>query len=161
MDIILDASPLIAFYVELKAPEKITALKRVGNNLLIPHAVLYRELIGEASDAIKRDLRFFIVLEPVKVEDLKIRFPGLHEGELEVVKWGCIMKEQKKEYMCILDDKNARKAASKLGLNYRGTIGLLHLMNDSGLISGEEMRELCLKLVKRGFYFPEELCYKS
>lgn len=160
MNLIFNASPLIAFYLELRMPEKIISLRSKDYNLLIPHAVLYKELTGEVSKAVKKDLDFFMILEPIDIENLKLRFPKLHDGELEVIRWGTKMEEKRKSYTCILDDKNARKAARNLGLRFIGTIGLLLLMNDVGLINRDEVRELCLRLVGSGFYFPEKSCYE-
>lgn len=101
---------------------------------------------------------FFKILNRVPADELmklKVRFPGLHEGELEVIWWGF----QFKDCLCVLDDKKARKSATKLGLKITGTIGILHILNEIGMISEEERKDLCLKLIELGFRFPKEKCY--
>ena len=43
-------------------------------------------------------------------------------------------EKQDKEYYCVLDDKDARKIAKRLGLNLTGSIGLLIKLKEKGLI---------------------------
>lgn len=162
MKLILDATVLIAFYTELQRSDLLKSLAFRGFELLIPNAV-YDELIPDKNfEQLKKDIyaNLFSVLSPVpsdEIRRLRFRFPWLHDGELEVIWWG--QQFDKDEYYCILDDKKARESARKLGLKVKGTVGLLRLLNDIGVISKEERKELCLELVKRGFRFPREWCY--
>ena len=43
-------------------------------------------------------------------------------------------KEQKKEYYCVLDDNAARNVADRLNLNVTGSIGLLLILKEKGLL---------------------------
>lgn len=77
--------------------------------------------------------------EECVIEDIfKTRYFQLGEGEKSIISLGMKYKEQNKEYYCVLDDKNARKVANKLGLNVKGSIGLLLLLKDKNLLTNSK-----------------------
>lgn len=56
--------------------------------------------------------------------------------------------------LMILDDKKARKPASKLNLNFVGTIGLLLKAKGMNILNSKNLRE---NLLSSGFYFSQDL----
>ena len=162
--IILDTTALIAFYTELQRPDLLKSLIDFGYELIIPRAV-YEELKPDRNfKQIDCDVKEGIILVLDKVPEselmlLRFRFPSLHDGELEVIWWGLKFHSEGENYFCVLDDKTARKGASRFGLRIKGTIGILNLLNELEVITKEQKRELCLRLVGSGFWFPSEWCY--
>ncbi len=162
--IILDTTALIAFYTELQRPDLLKSLRDFGYMLLIPHAV-YEELKPDKNfNHIYRDVKNSVILVLDKIPQseltqLRFRFLSLHDGELEVIWWGRKFQSNGESYFCVLDDKTARKSASKFNLVIKGTIGILNLLNELGVITNEQKKELCISLVKSGFRFPLEWCY--
>jgi len=161
---ILDTTVLIAFYTELQRPELLRSLRDFDFELVIPSAV-YEEIRPDKNfKQIDCDVRRGVisVLDKVPAEELtrlRFRFPKLHDGELEVIWWSQKYHSTGESYFCVLDDKIARKSASKFGLRIKGTIGILDLLNELKIITKEQRKELCLELVKSGFRFPPEWCY--
>ena len=162
--IILDTTALIAFYTELQRPDLLKSLRDFGYELTIPRAV-YEELKPDMNfKKIDCDVKGGVIsiLDEVPESELmrlRFRFPSLHDGELEVIWWGRKFHSEGENYFCVLDDKTARKSASRFELRIKGTIGILNLLNELEVITKEQKRELCLSLVKAGFRFPHDWCY--
>lgn len=91
----------------------------------------------------------------LQIEGLGARFPYLGAGEISVLAWGLHDKGEKREYLCVLDDRRARQAAAKLDLSLKGTVGLLRELNDRGFVSVQEREALEKTLVDAGFWFKE------
>jgi len=163
--IILDTTVMIAFYTELQRPDLLKSLRDFGYELAIPRAV-YEELkLDWNFKQIDCDIKKGVisVLDEVPQEELmrlRFRFPSLHDGELEVIWWGQKFHSGGEDYFCVLDDKTARKSASKFGLRIKGTIGILNLLNELGVITKEQKKKLCISLINSGFRFPEEWCLR-
>lgn len=163
--IILDTTTIIAFYTELQRPDLLKSLRSFGYELIIPNSVYEELMLDKNFNKIKDDVKEGVisVLERVpsgELMHLRFRFPSLHDGELEVIWWGRKFHIEGKSYFCALDDKAARKNASKFGLRIRGTIGILDLLNELEVITKDQKKELCLSLVESGFRFPREWCYQ-
>ena len=62
------------------------------------------------------------------------RYFQLGNGEKSIMSLGLKYKEQSSEYYCVIDDKYARKVANKLNLNLKGSIGLLLLLKEKGVL---------------------------
>ncbi|WP_010478677.1 DUF3368 domain-containing protein [Thermococcus zilligii] len=81
-------------------------------------------------------------------------YSGLHSGELETI---ALAKEL--GALVILDDLKARKAARLEGLSVIGTVAVLRLLKDAGLLKEAE-DELFNALRSLGFRIRPELFYK-
>ncbi len=64
----------------------------------------------------------------------KNRYFFLGKGEKSIMSLALEYKEQSLDYYCVLDDKGARKIAFELGLNVKGSIGLLLLLKQKGML---------------------------
>ena len=71
---------------------------------------------------------------------------GLGQGEAETIR---IAKQQKAEWV-VLDDWEARRAARKLGVQVIGTIGILAMAKEQGLITA--VKPLLADLTGAGFW---------
>lgn len=162
--LILDASVLIAFFTELKKPELLKELAKNSFKILIPNAV-FEELRSDPNFQIVEEYcREGILekLEPIpweELRDLRLRYVGLHDGELEVIWWGNKFKEQGKIYMCVLDDDRARKKARSLELNLIGTVGVLNMMVEFNIVTEAEKKNFLAKLHSLGFRLPKDICH--
>ena len=58
---------------------------------------------------------------------------------------------------CILDDGDARSAASELGIRYTGLIGLLKILKNRRIKSPDEISEIFNLLKKGGFRMPKHI----
>ena len=72
----------------------------------------------------------------------RTRYPVLGLGESSIIITALKFQQEKKRYYAILDDGNARKIASKLGINLTGTYGLLKTLKEKGHID-EQMFNQC------------------
>ena len=147
--VVLNSSVIIA----LSHLKILMKLKQIFAELMVPRAV-YEEvcirgsgLVGdkELRDAVKSGV---IVVQDVKnkefVQELRAK---LSIGEAEVI---ALTIETKANYV-ILDDKIARKTAKEKGLNVIGTLRVLKILQDKGVISKETLIGLIKKLKEHGF----------
>jgi predicted nucleic acid-binding protein len=77
--------------------------------------------------------------DPKEELALKRRFPGLGDGEINVLCWGIKLKDLGTQYYCVIDEKLGRKAAQKLELPLTGSIGLIKILKDRKLLIKEQI----------------------
>ena len=156
--VVLNSSVIIA----LSRLKMLMNLKRIFDELIVPRAV-YEEVCIRGSGLVgDKELREavesgVIVVQDVKnkefVEELRAK---LSIGEAEVI---ALAVETKANYV-VLDDKIARKTAKEKGLNVIGTLRVLKILQDKGVISKETSIELIKKLRKHGFRISETVIRK-
>lgn len=138
MSIISDSSPIIA----LASIDKLILLEKLYRTITIPEAILY-EVFSVRNHAIQKKPAF-IKVEEVKdknlVRLLRIQYDF---GESEVI----ALAVEKGIDRVIIDDKQARKTASQLGLKVIGTLGILIKAKEKQLIN--EVRPLILDLINK------------
>lgn len=138
--IVSNASPII-FFCKLK---KVELLIKLFKKIYISEKVF--DEISKRKDEfsyLKKHISHFKV-EKVKG---KILIPQLHEGESETIN----LALNKKSRLVLLDDKKARIIAKNMGLNIKGTLGVLLSMLDKKYISYNEFKELLDKLISNNF----------
>ncbi len=131
---ICNASPIIA----LSAIESLFLLTELFYPLYVPEAV-YGEIMKETTDR-PGSLELLQMLEKnafqlyrVKNQDTVHQMYGkLHFGEIEVI----VAAKELAVPFVILDDRSARKLAQTLLLRPIGTLGILRLAKQEGIISG-------------------------
>ena len=121
---------------------------------IIPRGVL-EEITAKEDDVNSSVLR---LIEEKRIEVNEVSstpvYPGLHRGELEAI---ALAKET--DSIVVLDDLKARKAARLEGIRVIGTLGILKILLDGGLIE-EKPDELLSKLNRIGFRIRPELFYE-
>ena len=76
-----------------------------------------------------------IIKETCEINEIfKRRYFKLGIGEKSIMSLALEYQEQGHECYCVLDDKYARDVAQKLELNVKGSIGLLVLLKEKGLL---------------------------
>jgi len=131
--IISDTSCLII----LSKINKLSILNEIFKKIVIPKGVYeeYQEKLPE-----------FIQIIHVKNEKLiKLASAFLDKGEAEVAL-------EHDAQGVILDDKKGRKTAVKLGLKVIGTLGIIDLAQQKGIIEDKSL--IIEEIKKKGFYIP-------
>ena len=146
MIVVSNTSPLIY----LSKIKKLDLLLQLYKKVHIPPKVL-EELLKEKDEVayFKAFASSFIV----EKADEKMPDFQLHGGETEAIN----LALNKKADIILLDDHKARNAAKALGLNVKGTLGLLLTFLEKKLIGKNEFKALVDDLIKADFRISIEL----
>lgn len=142
----------------MNEPTLLHELTKFGYHLVVPIAVV---------DEIRKGRKPTCAILNRAIEDGKItvynafsnqeistfmkRFPNLDEGEIEVLILGMKLKREGKNYFCVFDEGPARKIATEYRIAKKGTIGLLDLLNDLGIID-KKKKENLLSVLKHSTF---------
>lgn len=146
MIVVSNTSPLIY----LSKIKKLDLLLQLYKKIHVPPRVL-EELLKEKDEIAY--FRAFASSFIVEKSDGKMPDFRLHAGETEAIN----LALDKKAGIILLDDHKARNAAKGMGLNVKGTLGLLLTFLDKKLISRNEFRTLIDDLIKADFRISIEL----
>jgi len=131
-------------------------LPRVIEEVLIPEAV-FEEVSRGGTVAGLRELISGGYLKVVSVSDKCVDVIGLNLGlgEAEAI----ILGLDRDVDLVLLDDLRARRTALRMGLEVMGTLGLVKMLLELGLIE-EEPGKICDALIRHGFWVEFDLCAK-
>lgn len=157
---ISDASPLINF----AKLNKIDILVKTVGKLEIGEAVLkeitQKDEKAEESEIIKNHIKNGnIIVKKLKRENLKklmqigIIFKGLGFGELEAI----ALAIQENEKKILIDDSKARDAARLNGIKPVGTLRILLLAYEHGILSEKETGVLFKQMVENKFWISGDI----
>jgi len=133
--IVLDNSILSAF----SRIERLGLLREiVGDNKIYIPVQVYREIIFE--DVLEATSKW-IVVENVDISGVDY---GLGAGETGVIKLAL-----GKSAIAVLDDLHARKIAKRLGLRFTGTLGLLKVAYEKGIIDKKGLDKILKDLATK------------
>lgn len=159
---LMDTSSIILFLEYIPEYEFIIKFSETGEIMIITSDVEdeYYEKAGNNNNPnynLNNLLSSQIIQKkPCVINDIfKTRYFTLGKGEISIMSLALNYKEQDQEYYCVLDDKDARKIAQKLGLKVKGSIGLLLLLKEKGLL--ENPKELSEKIAKSQFRISEKI----
>ena len=138
MTIVSDSSPLIA----LLSIDRINILEQLFGSILIPLTV-YDEVFGSPLGCNTLLPDFIVVTNPPSATSVRFLRLNLHAGESEAI----ALALEKSINKIILDDKQARETAARLGIHVIGTIGLLMLAKEKGYITS--IRPLIIQMMNR------------
>ncbi|QDA30704.1 DUF3368 domain-containing protein [Thermococcus indicus] len=152
MRVVFNSSPLIVLgklgYLDI--------VVSLFEEALVPEGVLDEIMAKE--DKVSLEVSNLINMKALEVREPKKglipNYSGLHRGELEAI---ALAKEM--NAIVVLDDLKARKAARLEGLRVTGTLGILKVLRDGGLIE-DNPKELLNKLNHVGFRIRPELFYE-
>lgn len=141
MLLIADTSPIIS----LLLIEQFEVLEHLFPEFLIPHAV-WEELRSHHEISIYEDALNRLV---PKVREITYHFPisGIERGETEAI---MLYRELHADYL-LIDDKKAREKAELFDIKCIGTLGVLFLARQKGLIG--ELRPLFEELLNKRRYY--------
>lgn len=155
---LFDTSPLIAILGNLASPGILKHLVSLNYKLYVPTRVL-NEVTGSPEN---ENLKAVVASNTVtrlneisedEVAKFRNRYPGLGKGESELIIIACKWQKEQRKFCCIIDDANARKAAERLGLKCKGTVGLLQKLKANNLIDQKELDDHYKKLEASGFRY--------
>ena len=129
--VISDAGPLIA----LAKVEALFIPRELFSHLCIPRAVWLecREKAGKDSRRIEQAVHEGWV-KVVSVAEVLCLPPSLGQGEAEAIQ----LALETENALVVMDDRLARRAAMQHGLNYIGTVRMLHLAEQRAIIDKAE-----------------------
>ena len=156
LEFIADTNVLVSF----SGIDRLDLLRAVCPAILIPGAV-FREIVTygsgwEEADAIQKEISKGEWLKVVDLEREGIKVsPDIHldSGEIEVLALAMAWKKT-----ALLDEVPARRSAEKLELRFFGTLGILKLCKDRGLIVS--VKPVLDLMIEKGIRFGEPLLIK-
>jgi predicted nucleic acid-binding protein len=146
MIVVADSSPMIAL-IEIG---HIEVLPRLFHEIIIPPQVLAEMLHPRRPQSV-RD--FFTVRHAWLIERTPTKLeitPALHAGELAAIS----LAQELKAELLLIDEIDGRKAAASRHIPVTGTIGVLELAADRGLL---DLREAFEKIKQTGFWISHRL----
>lgn len=153
MRIVFNTSPLI-FLTKLSYLEK--ALSSF-DDIFVPEAVV--EEIAARDDEVNSKINQLIVSSDFKIKQTSLKnlknalSNKLGRGESEAI---ALAVELNVDF-AILDDSSARKQALSLGLNVKGTLGIIKKLTESKRITIQDSNLLYRKLHDMGFWVDENI----
>ena len=150
-----DTGVLVAF----SALDRLNLLRAVCGKICVPEAVK-REIVDQGegwadAEAIQRAIRAAEWVETCVIP-LERRIPGLRQhferrdgkvcGEVEVIE-GALWRDG----VAMLDDKEARIYAGKLGIRFMGVLGMIGAARSAGVI--DRCEPLVYALLEKGFRY--------
>jgi predicted nucleic acid-binding protein len=155
---VLNSSALIA----LSATGHINKLQSIFDELIVARAVYEeicvkgRGLLGEAELTLATENGTVKIKRVTNCVTVNALLDPLGQGEAETI---TLAIEEEADYV-VLDDRLARRKARTLGLNVIGTLRVLRMMLDSGLVSKEELAASLETLVQIGFRISTDIIEK-
>ncbi len=149
MKIVADSGPIISF----ARAGRLDLLKQVTNELIIPDAV-FQEIVVSGDDKpgaeeVKHDL--WIKRATVQDRSLLENMPGkLSRGESEAI----LLAKELDAYL-LVDELEARKEASRLGISYFGSLRIIKEGKNRGIIL--KAKPVLDELIASSTYLDESL----
>lgn len=150
--VILNNTPLVALWLI----DRLELLRDLYGEILIPQAVF------EEFNAGNYTTRQATLLKAPWIQVAQITHPkqllvytGLDKGEAEVL----ALAIERTAKLVVIDERKGRRYAQRLGLPLTGTLGLLLLAKEKGLITA--VSPLIAQLQTNGLYFAPELLTKT
>jgi predicted nucleic acid-binding protein len=150
MIIVSDSGPLIS----LAKINKFSLLKQVFKEIIIPEGV-YIEVVeeGRGKDGAKETREALGKwVKKVRVKDslaVQLLLPDLKRGETESI----VLAKELNADLILIDDRNARDIAEASGLIIKGTVGILLIAKEMGII--KEFKKVVDELRNKGFYLKD------
>ncbi len=145
--IIGDSSALVA----LATMDRLDLIEKIFDKVYVPQAVYDEVTIGHKPQSLK--LKRFLCDKVITVK-LEISKMGLGQGELEAI---ALYRDINADFL-LIDDKRAKSFAQLNGLNVIGSLGVMLLAHDKGLITS--IREDLEKLVVSNLFISQSLIDK-
>lgn len=160
---LMDTSSIILFLDHIPEYEFIIGFSENGEIMIITSIVEeeYYKKTTSSFDNHNYTLNQLLNDEIILKEDcpinplIKNRYFNLGKGEQSIMSLALKYHEQNKKYFCVLDDKDARKIAQKLCLNVTGSIGLLLILKEKGLL--ENPMEVADKIRQSNFRISDKI----
>lgn len=149
--VIANNTPLVAFWTIAQT----NILRELFGEILIPQAV-YEEFLAfeHKSRLAVLQNNSWIKVVPLKNPGRASAFVGLDRGEAEVL----ALAEEQDARLVLIDERRGRKYAQRLGFPVSGTLGLLLLAKEAGIIPA--VLPMVTAIQAAGLYFHPDLVEK-
>lgn len=154
MLVVSDTTPIIS----LMKDNRLGVLKELFKEIVIPEAV-YNELTSNQRFPDEATLiRECDFIKTVKIEDKKLidvfqRLSGLDLGESEAI----IYSDEHKADLLMMDEAKGRSVAKQMNIRVIGTLGIIKLANEKGLMTADEVRHCIMVLKSNQRHISDEL----
>ena len=143
-----DSSCIVCVFTEINRPFILMDWMKRGYQIVITEQI-HKELQENektnnivSPEIMKGNIKINNLITEQELISFRTRYPVLGIGECSVILAALKLQKEKKRYYAILDDGNARKIASRLGINLTGTYGLLKTLKEKGHID-EQLFNQC------------------
>lgn len=155
MIVISDTTPILSL---LKAG-RLELLEKMYQTVVIPEAVYVELTSNNDYEAERKEIEScaFLSVEKVhNVESVRILrdVTGLDAGESESL----VLYGEIKADLLLIDEHKGRSVAKKMSVEHIGTIGILMLAFDKGIVTAEEIREILKILLACDIRLSRKLC---
>lgn len=157
MIVVSDTTPIISL-LKVHRLELLNALYR---KIVVPSAV-YQELISNSAYEREREevihCDFICIGEIQNEESVKIlrNVTGLDVGESEAL----VLYDEWNADLLLMDERKGRQIANKMSVQYIGTMGILMLAFDEGLLDAEEVKNTIDEMLENDIRLSNNLCVK-
>ena len=163
--IIFDSSSLIAIFNGIKRPDVFEDISKLDDKLVITEYVFLELRDPNTSASVKKLLQEgkIELLNKNTIDEIQkfcTDITNIQNGEADLMLVYQKLKFKNNVY-CILDDYDARRAATLLNIKYTGLLGLLQKLVDEKIKSPDEINEIVTLLKRSTFRIPEEFTIKS
>ena len=156
---------MIAISNEIKCPELIEKIELLGHVLAIPSYIVKYELLDKNTSKItdmyvqsgKIQILNENTAEEVMIFQNKFSMLDIGLGECYTMLAYQKLRATGKQVYCILDDYDARKNATELGIKFTGLIGLLLMLKQKDMMSSYEFDKVVKLLKDSNFRFPADI----
>jgi uncharacterized protein len=150
--VIINNTPLVGLW----SLERLDLLRALFGTVWLPTAVA-SEFLAAHDAARQRALAETDWLQTVSLSDPRhaLTYTGLDRGEAEVL----ALAVEHNARLVIMDERQGRRYAHRLGLSLTGTLGVLLLAKEEGLITA--VAPLIQQLLDQGLYFSPELVNRA
>jgi predicted nucleic acid-binding protein len=145
-----DSSCMVCVFTEINRPFILMDWMKRGYQIIITEQVHKEIKINEKTynlvdpEIKKGSIKINNLITEQDLKHFRTRYPTLGIGESSVILTALKLQNERKRYYAILDDGNARRVASNLGVNLTGTYGLLKTLKEKGHID-ESIFVQCMK----------------
>lgn len=154
MLVVSDTTPIIS----LMKDNRLGILKELFTEIVIPEAV-YSELTSnpnypeEVATINESSFIKKITLSDKKLLDVFQRVTGLDLGESEAI----LYSDENSADLLMMDEVKGRQVAKQMNIRVIGTLGILQLANEKGLLSGNDVRHTLEVLKTNERHISDEL----
>lgn len=155
MIVISDTTPIIS----LMKANRLDLLRKLYGKVLIPNAV-YKELTENATFAkeakIIKDIDYLTVVAVENEKSVSVlrNVTGLDAGESEAL----IMYDEQKADLLLMDEHKGRSVAKQLNVRHIGTVGVLLLAYDKGMIQQDDVKSCLDTMLANNIRLDRKLC---
>lgn len=155
MIVISDTTPIIS----LMKANRLDLLRKLYGKVLIPNAV-YEELTENATFAkeakIIKDIDYLTVVAVENEKSVSVlrNVTGLDAGESEAL----IMYDEQKADLLLMDEHKGRSVAKQLNVRHIGTVGVLLLAYDKGMIQQDDVKDCLDTMLANNIRLDRKLC---